>query len=61
MKQTKFWGALALLALPFFGFTQDVQWRGPNRDGIFAETELLKQWPENGPELLLKVDNLGDG
>lgn len=61
MKQTTFLGALALLALPFFGISQDVQWRGPNRDGIFAETGLLKQWPENGPELLLKVDNLGDG
>ncbi len=45
-----------------FGFTQDiVQWRGPDRLGIYPDTDLLKQWPANGPELLLEVDNLGDG
>ena len=31
---------------------QDVaQWRGPNRDGIYTETGLLKKWPEAGPRL----------
>ncbi|HXG11547.1 MAG TPA: PQQ-binding-like beta-propeller repeat protein [Gemmataceae bacterium] len=25
------------------------QWRGPNRDGVSAETGLLKEWPEGGP------------
>lgn len=35
------------------------QWRGPNRDGIFAETNLLDAWPEGGPELLWKYDSLG--
>lgn len=37
------------------------QWRGPNRDGIYPETNLLKEWPENGPELLWKYDDLGNG
>src|SRR5687767_2178712 len=28
------------------------QWRGPNRDGVSAETGLLRQWPEGGPKVL---------
>lgn len=37
------------------------QWRGPNRDGHFSDKELLDSWPENGPELLLEVNNIGKG
>jgi len=37
------------------------QWRGPRRDGISDETGLLQQWPEAGPKLLWKIDNLGKG
>jgi outer membrane protein assembly factor BamB len=41
---------------------QDVaQWRGPNRDGIYLETGLLKKWPDAGPKLLWHFDELGDG
>lgn len=36
-------------------------WRGPNRDGIYPEKGLLKTWPETGPKLLWKVENLGFG
>lgn len=36
------------------------QWRGPNRDGISAETGLLKIWPENGPNVLWRIP-LGEG
>lgn len=37
-------------------------WRGPNRDGISTEKGLLSEWPEGGPALLWKVDNvLGRG
>ncbi len=42
-------------------FSQVIQWRGTNRDGIFPETGLLKEWPQNGPKLLLEVDKLGKG
>lgn len=31
------------------GATDWPQWRGPNRDGISAETGLLKEWPKAGP------------
>lgn len=41
---------------------QDIdQWRGPNRDGIYNETGLLKSWPENNPALLWHFDDLGEG
>ena len=40
---------------------QDVQWRGPNRDGIYPDTELLKEWPEEGPEILFVAEDLGRG
>jgi outer membrane protein assembly factor BamB len=35
--------------------------RGPNRDGICAETGLLKQWPQDGPPRLWTATNLGTG
>jgi outer membrane protein assembly factor BamB len=37
------------------------QWRGPNRDGICAETGLLESWPEGGPKLLWEMTGLGTG
>jgi outer membrane protein assembly factor BamB len=40
---------------------QLVQWRGPNRDGHFPETGLLKEWPEDGPEILLEAEGIGKG
>ena len=36
-------------------------WRGPNRDGIYPETGLLKQWPAEGPDLLWSYEELGFG
>jgi len=40
---------------------QVYQWRGPDRSGIFEETNLLKEWPEEGPELLLELEGIGKG
>ena len=37
------------------------QWRGPKRDGVSAETGLLKEWPEGGPKLAWKAETLLDG
>lgn len=37
------------------------QWRGPHRDGISPETDLLKQWPEDGPPLVWEAKGLGGG
>lgn len=41
--------------------TEKSDWRGPNRDGIYDEENLLKQWPEEGPELLWSFEGLGFG
>lgn len=37
------------------------QWRGPNRDGSYPATGLLKAWPKDGPQLLWASDKIGDG
>jgi len=37
------------------------QWRGPQRNGISAETGLLKEWPKEGPKLLWKKTDTGLG
>jgi len=37
------------------------QWRGNNRDGQYSGTNLLKAWPENGPELLWFTEEIGNG
>lgn len=43
-------------------FSQNlVQWRGPDRDGKYPETGLMKSWPANGPELVWHYDELGEG
>lgn len=41
--------------------TNRSDWRGPNRDGVYTETGLLTEWPEEGPELLWKFSELGLG
>ena len=43
-------------------FAQDlVEWRGPNRSGIYPDQNLMKSWPENGPSLLLELNDIGNG
>jgi outer membrane protein assembly factor BamB len=37
------------------------RFRGPEGDGRFEETGLLKKWPEGGPKLAWSVDGLGKG
>jgi outer membrane protein assembly factor BamB len=52
---------LMCLVIGVQGQAQDSQWRGTDRDGKYRDTGLLKQWPEEGPELLLKKEDLGNG
>lgn len=53
---------LCLLTLSLFGFSQSIaQFRGPDRNGVFPETGLLKSWPEGGPELLWSREDLDRG
>jgi outer membrane protein assembly factor BamB len=40
------------------------QWRGPNRDGVSGDKNLLDKWPKDGPKLLWKkteLTNIGAG
>lgn len=36
-------------------------WRGPNRDGVYPEKNLLQSWPESGPTMLWSYQTLGKG
>jgi outer membrane protein assembly factor BamB len=57
--------ALLVLCLAVAAQAQAVgewpQWRGANRDGVSAETGLLKEWPEGGPALAWKATGAGVG
>ena len=37
------------------------QWRGPQRDGKYPETGLMKEWPAQGPEMVWLFEGLGAG
>lgn len=52
---------LLLLLATLIGQAQSAQWRGPSRDGKYPDTDLLKSWPENGPEVLLSIEGIGEG
>ncbi len=58
----KFFAAILFFFLSFSGFSQKVvEFRGVGRSGHYNETGLLKKWPENGPQLLLKIQGVGKG
>jgi outer membrane protein assembly factor BamB len=43
-------------------FSQEiVEFRGIGRSGYYHETGLLKKWPESGPELFVKIDDISKG
>lgn len=45
-----------------FAFSQEiVEFRGIGRSGWYPAENLLKQWPEGGPKLLLKIEGIGKG
>lgn len=50
-----------IAVLAFSLNAQVIQWRGPQRDGHFTETGLLKQWQAEGPELVMQVEKIGKG
>jgi outer membrane protein assembly factor BamB len=52
------------LAITLATVTRAADWPGflgPDRDGHSPDKGLLKQWPEAGPELLWKLNNVGPG
>jgi len=64
MKSIKALSGLFLLALLISSCDSKPivsEWRGENRSGIYQENNLLKEWPEDGPELVWEYDQLGYG
>jgi outer membrane protein assembly factor BamB len=54
---------LVLTLLPAFS-TEKIkisEWRGKDRTGIYQESNLLKEWPAEGPAEIQAIDNIGDG
>jgi outer membrane protein assembly factor BamB len=62
MKKTRFAIILIIMALSASLDAQVVNnWRGPDRQGMYQETNLLKEWPENGPVMAWAFEGLGKG
>jgi outer membrane protein assembly factor BamB len=49
------------LSIKFSDAQEPTRWRGPEGNGIYKETGLLKIWPQSGPQILWSFDNLGEG
>ena len=55
-------GILSLISAACQTITEgSMQWRGPLRNGIYAETGLLKTWPAGGPKMVWSYQGLGAG
>lgn len=53
--------ALAVLSCASL-YAQDlVEWSDTHRSGIYAESNLLKSWPESEPHLMLEIKDAGNG
>jgi outer membrane protein assembly factor BamB len=51
-----------MCAISFSVFVQTTaQWRGPERNGIYPETGLVKTWPAEGPAMLWNTEIIGNG
>ena len=62
MKKRFFSVFILLNVLVLASFAQEpTKWRGPNKNGIYNEKGLLKQWPASGPEIAWHYDELGKG
>jgi outer membrane protein assembly factor BamB len=62
MKRIVFISWLLIIPATFSFAQENSQWRGEKRDGVYRqETGLLKEWAEEGPQLLWSFDGLGEG
>jgi outer membrane protein assembly factor BamB len=61
MKKNSILFVLILLLSSSTGTTRIYEWRGPDRGGIYNESNLLKIWPEDGPKELWAIGNIGNG
>jgi outer membrane protein assembly factor BamB len=61
MKTTILSGTFFLTGIFSFGQSKIYEWHGPERSGIYNETNLLKVWPENGPAEIWATEGIGNG
>ena len=61
MKKLGFFVAQMVILFGMNTVLAQSQWRGPNRDGIYSEANLLKEWPAEGPKMLWSFEELGTG
>jgi len=53
---------VSLLLITASLFAQTItQFRGPERNGVYQESNLLKSWPLDGPAMLWKAEGIGNG
>ncbi|RLD76014.1 MAG: alcohol dehydrogenase, partial [Bacteroidetes bacterium] len=52
---------MTVFFLPFVQAQKIYEWRNTNRSGIYEETNLLKNWSEEGPELIRIYLDIGNG
>jgi len=60
----KFIVSLSLIILVFSCTTNNqkvYEWRGENRTGIYHDSDLMNSWPENGPDEIWALENIGNG
>jgi outer membrane protein assembly factor BamB len=53
--------SIVLITITCANAQTPTKWRGPNGNGVYSETGLLKKWPANGPEIVWHYENLGKG
>jgi outer membrane protein assembly factor BamB len=61
MKNISILFAFTLLLTSSSEPTRIFEWRGPEREGIYYESNLLKSWPAEGPKELWVIENIGNG
>lgn len=61
MKRCSLGVALACMTATSVSAQSPYGWRGPERNGIYPETGLLKEWPVEGPQLLWETMDVGKG
>ena len=60
-KVMRYLGLALLLVSGSVGAQSPYGWRGPERNGIYPETGLLKEWPKEGPKMLWETLEIGKG
>ncbi len=52
---------MSMFIAQFINAQKIYEWRSVDRSGIYAEQNLLKSWPEEGPKLVKEYPGLGNG